>query len=140
MKRIHFTLPVAILLLSFVAGCQSRAEKPEDRERGQTKMMARAVMDAEDFAPGDKAAAKPASAAEEGFVWPNQPPKDCPFEQSKQLGGVYFTGRHHDRNYGDTWYPSWASDGNLYSPWTDGTTEGVGSFSIGGEARRRATR
>ena len=38
--------------------------------------------------------------------------------------------RHHGRWYGDTWYPSWASDGNLYSPWTDGTTEGVTSVSI----------
>jgi hypothetical protein len=69
----------------------------------------------------------------EGFVWPNQTPKDCPFEQSKQLSGVYFTGRQHTRNYGDTWYPSWASDGNMYSPWTDGSTEGMTSVSIENE-------
>ena len=67
----------------------------------------------------------------EGFIWPSRPPEDCPFEASKEYYGVYFTGRHHDRNYGDTWYPSWAVDGNLYSPWTDGNTEGHGCFSIG---------
>jgi hypothetical protein len=66
----------------------------------------------------------------EGFVWPNETPQGCPFEQSKQLGGVYFTGRYHTRPYGDTWYPSWASDDNLYSPFTDGTTEGVLAMSI----------
>ncbi len=82
-------------------------------------------------APADTPAPKPSKAVEEGFLWPNRPPKDCPFEQSEQFSGVYFTGRHHDRNYGDTWYPSWAADGNLYSPWTDGTTEGAGSWSIG---------
>jgi hypothetical protein len=80
--------------------------------------------------PGVRAAPSTRSA-DEGFVWPNRPPKDCPFQQSAQFAGVYFTGRHHDRNYGDTWYPTWADDGNLYSPWTDGTTEGQGSWSIG---------
>lgn len=30
---------------------------------------------------------------------------------------------------GDTFYPSWASDGNLYSPWTDGTTDGINCAS-----------
>ncbi|MHC4498371.1 MAG: hypothetical protein ACYS21_04560, partial [Planctomycetota bacterium] len=33
----------------------------------------------------------------EPFVWLSEPPKVA-----------------------DTWYPSWAADGNLYSPWTDG--------------------
>ena len=32
---------------------------------------------------------------------------------------------------GDTFYPSWASDGNLYSPWTDGHTDGVRCSSGG---------
>jgi prolyl oligopeptidase len=68
-----------------------------------------------------------------GFVWPNEPPKDCPFEQSKQFAKVYFTGAYCGQPYGDTWYPSWASDGNMYSPWTDGTTEGVTSVSIENE-------
>jgi hypothetical protein len=72
-------------------------------------------------------------APTKGFAWPSQPPEDCPFEKSKQLSGVYFTGAQHTRNYGDTWYPSWASDGNMYSPWTDGNTEGMTSVSIENE-------
>ena len=55
------------------------------------------------------------------FVWPSQPPADCPFEHSKDIVGVVFTGVHSDYHVADTWYPSWASDGNLYSPWTDGS-------------------
>jgi len=54
------------------------------------------------------------------WVWPNQPPGDCPFEQSKFVAGIVFTGRHAEYTGADTWYPAWASDGNLYSPWTDG--------------------
>lgn len=65
------------------------------------------------------------NANSEGFVWKSEVPEDCPFEQSETLVGVYFTGRHSDYKTGDTFYPSWASDGNLYSPWTDGTTDGV---------------
>jgi len=66
-----------------------------------------------------------------GQVWPSQPPKNCPFGPSKELVGVFFTGVHSDYRCGDTWYPSWASDGNQYSPWTDGVTEGVTSNSGG---------
>ena len=67
-------------------------------------------------------------------VWPSQPPKDCPFQPSKQLGGIFFKGVYRDYHCGDTWYPSWASDGNQYSPWTDGVTEGVASNSGGEKA------
>jgi hypothetical protein len=45
---------------------------------------------------------------------------------------VGFTGRHAEYTGADTWYPSWAADGNLYSPWTDGQVNGLGSGS-GGE-------
>lgn len=55
------------------------------------------------------------------FIWPSEPPKDCPFEPSKDIVGIAFTGVHSDYRVADTWYPSWASDGNLYSPWTDGS-------------------
>ena len=68
------------------------------------------------------------------FIWPSQPPKDIPFEQSKELVGILFTGRHSDYRVADTWYPSWASDDNLYSPWTDGTTDGISSSSGGANA------
>jgi hypothetical protein len=71
-------------------------------------------------------------ASPQGFLWPSQPPQGCPFEPSKDLTGIYFTGRHSDYHCGDTWYPSWASDGNLYSPWTDGTTDSVKSWSGSG--------
>ena len=63
--------------------------------------------------------------AENGFVWDSAIPDDCPFERSQTITGIYFTGRHSDYHCGDTFYPSWASDGNLYSPWTDGVTDGV---------------
>ena len=45
---------------------------------------------------------------------------NIPFEKSTLLDGISFTGRHKNYTNADTWYPSWASDGNLYSPWTDG--------------------
>lgn len=61
----------------------------------------------------------------EAFVWQSQIPDDCPFEQSELFNRIYFTGRHSDYHCGDTFYPSWASDDNLYSPWTDGTTDGI---------------
>ncbi len=69
----------------------------------------------------------------EGFVWESEVPEDCPFEQSDLFNRVYFTGRHSDYRCGDTFYPSWASDDNLYSPWTDGTTDGVKCNSWSGK-------
>jgi hypothetical protein len=61
--------------------------------------------------------------------WRSAPPAGCPFKPSASLTGIEFTGRHSDYRCGDTFYPSWASDGNLYSPWTDGKTDGVVSES-----------
>jgi len=66
--------------------------------------------------------------------WPSQPPADCPFAKSAALTGVVFTGRHAEYTGADTWYPSWAADGNLYSPWTDGNVNGLGSGSGGDNA------
>ena len=51
------------------------------------------------------------------LLWPSEPPEDIPFEQSKELVGILFTGAHSDYRLADTWYPSWASDDNLYSPY-----------------------
>lgn len=79
---------------------------------------------------------EPASTAKGGFVWPSEIPADCPFPRSPSLTGIYFTGKHSDYQCGDTFYPSWASDGNLYSPWTDGVTDGLKSGS--GDKRKRA--
>jgi hypothetical protein len=65
------------------------------------------------------------------FEWKSEVPADCPFPQSTSLSRIVFTGRHSDYRCGDTFYPSWASDGNLYSPWTDGVTDGVRCSSGG---------
>ncbi len=67
-------------------------------------------------------------------VWPSQPPSDCPFKPSQSIVGIAFTGRHIRYANADTWYPSWASDGNLYSPWTDGSVGDVKSGSGGEKA------
>ena len=74
---------------------------------------------------------RPVNAPPEPLAWPSEPPKDCPFPPSATLGGIVFTGRHAGYVNADTWYPSWASDGNLYSPWTDGSVNGLGSSSAG---------
>jgi len=68
------------------------------------------------------------------MLWPSEPPKDIPFEQSEELAGILFTGVHSDYRAADTWYPSWAADDNLYSPWTDGQTDGMRSGSGGPDA------
>jgi hypothetical protein len=52
--------------------------------------------------------------------WPSQPPIDCPFEPSKEIVGLIFTGRYAAYTEADTWYPSWTADDTMYSPWTDG--------------------
>ncbi len=64
-------------------------------------------------------------ATTNGFVWPSAIPADCPFPHSPTLKGIYFTGRNHAYCGCDTWYPSWAADGNLYSPWADGGVDGM---------------
>ena len=60
-----------------------------------------------------------------------EPPADCPFEHSRELTGIEFLGVHSDYRFADTWYPTWAADGNLYSPWTDGDVHGEASSSDG---------
>jgi hypothetical protein len=68
------------------------------------------------------------SAVPNGFVWPSVIPGDCLFPRSATLAGFFFTERHSDYRLADT-YPSWAIDGNLYSPFTDGQVDGVRSGS-----------
>jgi len=53
-------------------------------------------------------------------VWPSRPPSNCPFPPSESLAAVDFTGRYAGYGFADTWFPSWASDGNLYSAFADG--------------------
>jgi hypothetical protein len=60
------------------------------------------------------------------WIWVSEPPGDCPFEQSSEIVGVALTMnyRHYKLKirgtWGDTWYPTWASNDTLYSSWTDG--------------------
>jgi len=54
------------------------------------------------------------------FSWASTPPADCPFLQSENFKSIEFTGKYRNYTNADTWYPSWAEDDALYSPWTDG--------------------
>jgi hypothetical protein len=67
----------------------------------------------------------------EPFIWKSAPPADCPFPPSRELAGLLLKGVHSDYHFADTWYPTWASDGNLYSPFTDGDVHGEVSDSNG---------
>jgi len=80
---------------------------------------------------GDATVKSPASGS---IRWPSATPANCPFKASRSLTGIEFTGRHAEYASADTWYPSWASDDNLYSPWTDGTVNGLRSNSAGQNA------
>ena len=64
---------------------------------------------------------RPDTLRYEPFIWKSEPPADCPFEQSTELRGIRFLGYKSGFHVGDTWYPSWAEDGRLYSPFTDGS-------------------
>jgi hypothetical protein len=75
------------------------------------------------------AALVPASA-----LLADEAPAGCPFPASADFAAFEFTGRHAEYTDADTWYPSWASDGNLYSPWTDGRVNGLVSNSNGHNA------
>ena len=73
--------------------------------------------------------------------WPSTPPPDFPFEPSTAIRGIAFTGRAAHYTHADTWYPSWASDGNLYSPWTDGNFKypivDINHFDCSSDSRNR---
>jgi hypothetical protein len=71
----------------------------------------------------------PKPAIVPGGVWLSEPPSDCPFKPSDTMKALRFTGRHAEYTGADTWYPSWASDGSMYSPFTDGAANGVFSGS-----------
>ena len=67
-------------------------------------------------------------------VWQSKQPAGIPFAPSQKLTGIGFTGRYVHYGNADTWFPTWASNGNLYSPWTDGIVNGVASSSKGVKA------
>jgi hypothetical protein len=62
-------------------------------------------------------------------------PPDCPFERSKDIVAVAFTRNTIAYTDADTWYPSWAPDGNMYSGWTDGEIGEESVHSNGKNAR-----
>jgi len=68
-------------------------------------------------------------------VWASEVPPGCPFERSKDLVAVAFTRNSVAYTDADTWYPSWASDGNMYSGWTDGEIGEESVHSNGAKAR-----
>ena len=86
---------------------------------------------AQQFAGSPQAPISPVFVSKE---WPSEPPPGIPFKRSTEITGIVFTGRHAQYGGADTWYPSWAANGNLYSPWTDGTVNGVDSSSSGKNA------
>ncbi len=65
-------------------------------------------------------------------VWVSDPPDGCPFKLSAVYTGLAFTGNHVSYTDADTWYPSWASNGNMYSGWTDGEINLESVHSSGG--------
>jgi len=65
----------------------------------------------------------------EPFVWSSETPDDCPFKQSGEFTGIKFLGMKSGYHYGDTWYPTWAENDTLYSPWTDGKTKRLDSYT-----------
>jgi hypothetical protein len=77
-----------------------------------------------------EAGVPPLTGSYDEKTWPSMPPPDCPFPVSKTLGGMRLLGRYARYAHADTWYPSWAADGNLYSPWTDGAVGDARSVSF----------
>jgi hypothetical protein len=69
-------------------------------------------------------------------IWKSEPPDGCPFEPSKDIVGIAFTGRYATYTDADTWYPAWAADGNMYSGWTDGEIGKESCHSSGGNRAR----
>ena len=62
--------------------------------------------------------------------WVSTPKPGCPFPISKDiLGWEYLNGSNANYGGADTFYPTWAEDGNIYTPWTDGTLNNVASHS-----------
>lgn len=65
-------------------------------------------------------------------VWVADIPGDCPVKRSNMFSAIAFLGRHVSYTDADTWYPSWASDGNMYSGFADGELGLESTHSSGG--------
>jgi len=72
---------------------------------------------------------KPEILRFEPFVWMSEVPPGYPFDQSEHITGIQFLGIKSGYHYGDTWYPTWAENDTLYSPWTDGVTKRLDGYT-----------
>jgi hypothetical protein len=72
---------------------------------------------------------KPEILKFEPFTWTNAIPESCPFQRSKAFTDIRFLGVKSGFRYGDTWYPTWAENDILYSPWTDGKTKRLDGYT-----------
>ena len=73
---------------------------------------------------------------EQWIAWPNAPPSAIPYPPSADLAGFQYLNGANAVPPGvkaDTWYPSWAVNGKMYSSWTDGSVDGHSSSSGGGD-------
>jgi hypothetical protein len=83
---------------------------------------------------------KPDTLRFKPFAWKSETPSDCPFKQSEELKGIKFLGIKSGFHVADTWYPSWADDDKLYSPFTDGVCPRLdGSVETSGSGGENAT-
>ena len=59
-------------------------------------------------------------------------PADIPFPWSTHLSRfMYDDAKNPQYGGADTWYPSWSKQGDLFTPWTDGTVNGITAMSLG---------
>ena len=83
---------------------------------------------------------KPDTLSFKSFGWKSEVPSGSPFRLSKELTGIKFLGVKSGFHVADTWYPTWADDNNLYSPFTDGQCPRLdGSFETSNSAGENAT-
>jgi hypothetical protein len=83
---------------------------------------------------------KPDTLTFKPFIWKSEVPAGCPFKQSSAFKGINFLGVKSGFHVADTWYPSWADDDRLYSPYTDGATPRLdGSWEGSNSAGENAT-
>ena len=54
------------------------------------------------------------------FVWVSETPADCPFPQSSAYSKIELPGLKSGFYFADTFYPTWAENDLMYSPYTDG--------------------
>lgn len=63
--------------------------------------------------------------------WDQRAPRDAPFRASETIAGIRSGGWFESYTQADTWCPTWAVDGNMYSPFTDGWVHGFKVNSLG---------